>query len=218
MGPLPLRVRALLYLYSTRNIVACATALAGPALLFLGLIQQGWLLITAALYGVGYFATPAPQVVDTELTQTLSFDALLEQLDRVVKAARPHLQAGMIAHLDGIRRSIQEVLPRLKEGGFNDNLFIVRETISRYLPETLANYIALPAVFRATHVLKDGKTARDLLRDQLAVLDEQMKQVVANVARGDADALLANGQFLEAKFRERDFLRPPSAPERQSAA
>jgi hypothetical protein len=217
MGPLPLRVRALLYLYSTRNILACAIALAGPALLFLGIIQQGWLLITAALYGVGYFATPAPQVVDTELTQTLSFDALLEQLDRVVKAARPHLQVGMIAHLDGIRRSIQEVLPRLKEGGFNDNLFIVRETISRYLPETLANYIALPAVFRATHVLKDGKTARDLLRDQLAVLDEQMKQVVANVARGDADALLANGQFLEAKFRERDFLRP-SAPERQSAA
>jgi hypothetical protein len=217
MGPLPLRVRALLYLYSTRNILACAIALAGPALLFLGIIQQGWLLITAALYGVGYFATPAPQVVDTELTQTLSFDALLEQLDRVVKAARPHLQAGMIAHLDGIRRSIQEVLPRLKEGGFNDNLFIVRETISRYLPETLANYITLPAVFRATHVLKDGKTARDLLRDQLAVLDEQMKQVVVNVARGDADALLANGQFLEAKFRERDFLRP-SAPERQSAA
>jgi hypothetical protein len=72
-------------------------------------------------------------------------------------------------------------------------------------------------MFRVTRVLKGGKTARDLLLDQLAVLDDQMKEVVGNVARGDADALLANGQFLEAKFRERDFIRPV-APERKSAA
>jgi hypothetical protein len=93
----------------------------------------------------------------------------------------------------------------------------VRETIARYLPETLANYMALPPAFRATHVLKDGKTARDLLRDQLAVLDEQMREVVVNVARGDADALLANGEFLQARFRDRDFIRP-ATDKHQSAA
>jgi hypothetical protein len=218
MSPLPLRIRTLLYLYSTRNIVACATALVGPALLFLDLIQDGWLLITAALYGVGYFATPAPQVVDAELTQTLSFDALIEQLDRMVKAARPQLNPAMLGRLDSIRRSIQEVLPRLTEArGFDDNLFTVRETIARYLPETLANYVTLPPAFRATHVLKDGKTARELFLEQLVMLDEQMQEVVANVARGDADALLANGQFLEAKFRDRDFIRPATS-ERKTAA
>ena len=218
MSPLPLRIRALLYLYSTRNIVACAAALVGPALLFLGLIQDGWLLITAALYGVGYFATPAPQVLDAELTQTLSFDALIEQLDRMVKAARPQLNPAMLGRLDSIRRSIQEVLPRLTEArGFDNNLFTVRETIARYLPETLANYVTLPPAFRATHVLKDGKTARELFMEQLVMLDEQMKEVVANVARGDADALLANGQFLEAKFRDRDFIRP-AATSRKTAA
>jgi hypothetical protein len=218
VSELPLRIRALLYLYSTRNIVACAAALMGPALLFMGVIQEGWLFITAALYGVGYFATPAPRVVDTELAQTLSFDALIEQLDRVLEAARPHLYPTMVGRLESIRRSIQEVLPRLKDkSGFDDNLFVVRETIVRYLPETLANYVALPPAFRATHVLKDGKTARDLLRDQLAVLDEQMREVVTNVARGDADALLANGQFLEARFRDRDFIRPAAAKQ-QSAA
>ena len=218
MSELPLRIRALLYLYSTRNIVACAAALMGPALLFMGVIQEGWLFITAALYGVGYFATPAPRVVDTELAQTLSFDALIEQLDRVLEAARPHLYPTMVGRLESIRRSIQEVLPRLKDkSGFDDNLFVVRETIVRYLPETLANYVALPPAFRATHVLKDGKTARDLLRDQLTVLDEQMREVVTHVARGDADALLANGQFLEAKFRDRDFIQPAAAKERSAA-
>jgi hypothetical protein len=148
----------------------------------------------------------------------LSFDALLDQFDRVVSAAAAQLQPAMRARLESIRASIAEVLPRLAQiQGFDDNLYTVRETIARYLPETLASYIALPSVFRLTRVLKDGKTARDLLMEQLAVLDEQMKEVVGNVARGDANALLANGQFLEAKFRERDFLRNVATQDKTAA-
>lgn len=218
ISKLPLSIRVQLYLYSTRNIVACAVALLGPALLFLDVIREGWLLITAALYAAGYFATPAPQVLDTALTQSLSFDALLDHFDRLVKEARSQLPAPLVGRLDNIRRSIQEVLPRLTQAhALDDNLFTVRETIARYLPETLANYIALPPMFRVTRILKDGKTARDLLMDQLSVLDDQMKELVGNLTRGDADALLANGQFLEAKFRDRDFIRPVPTDKKTAA-
>jgi hypothetical protein len=206
---LPAAIRVLLYLYSTRNIVACCAALVGPALLFLGVINQGWLLITAALYAAGYFATPAPHVINAGLAQSLSFEDLVERLDRIVRDARSQLQPAMIEHLESIRRSITEVLPKLADvRGFDDNLYTIRETVLRYLPETLANFVALPPAFRATRVLKAGKTARDLLTEQLTLLDDQLQEVVANVARGDAEALLANGRFLEAKFRERDFLQP----------
>lgn len=212
MSDLPAGIRALLYLYSTRNIVACCAALIGPILLFLGVISQGWLLITAALYAAGYFATPAPHVLNAGLVQSLSFEDLVERLDRIVRDAKSQLQPAMIEHLESIRRSITEVLPKLADaGGFNDDLFTVRETVLRYLPETLANYVALPPAFRATRVLKVGKTARDLLMQQLTILDDQLKEVVDNVARGDAEALLANGKFLEAKFRQRDFLQPDTA-------
>jgi len=218
MSDLPLSTRIQLYLYSTRNIVACAAGLLGPALLFLGVIREGWLLITAALYTAGYFATPAPQVLDTRLTQSLSFDAVLERFDRLVNEARTQLPPRMVGLLDSIRHSIKEVLPRLTEArAFDDNLFTVRETIARYLPETLANYVALPPMFRVTRVLKEGKTARDLLMDQLVVLDNQMKEVVGNLARGDADALLANGEFLQAKFRERDFIGPVATGKKTAA-
>jgi len=218
MNDLPLSTRFQLYLYSTRNIVACAAALSGPALLFLGVIREGWLLITAALYVAGYFATPAPQILDAGLAQSVSFEALLERFERLVNEARAQLPPRMVALLDSIRRSIQEALPRLADTrAFDDNLFTVRETIARYLPETLANYIALPPMFRVTRVLKDGKTARDLLMDQLVMLDNQMKEVVGNLARGDADALLANGEFLEAKFRERDFIGPVATGKKTAA-
>jgi hypothetical protein len=135
VSDLPIGTRALLYLYSTRNIVACCVALAGPALLFLGIISKGWLLITAALYAAGYFATPAPHVLDASLAQSLSFEDLVERLDRIVRDARSQLQPAMVEHLESIRRSITEVLPKLADaGGFDDNLYTVRETVLRYLP------------------------------------------------------------------------------------
>ncbi|WP_214278801.1 hypothetical protein, partial [Escherichia coli] len=73
--------------------------------------------------------------------------------------------------------------------------------VLNYLPETLANYVALPPAFRASHVLADGKTARQLLVDQLALLDRQLQEVVANVASSDAQALPANGAFLRRRFQ-----------------
>lgn len=207
MTDLPARTRVLLYLFSTRNIVACCAALLGPVLLFLGVIGPGWLLITAGLYAAGYFATPAPRLLDARLAQSLSFEDLVERLDEIVRAAKSQLQPAMVAHLESIRQSITEVLPRLADvRGFDDNLYTVRETVLRYLPETLANYVALPPAFRASHALEAGRTARELLGEQLGLLDDRMRDIVANVAASDAQALLANGQFLRSRFRQTDFL------------
>jgi hypothetical protein len=206
----PTRVR--LYLYGTRNLVGSACALIGPILLFTGVIHDYWLLITAGLYGAGWLLAPAPKPVDTkELVQSLSTSTLLARLDEVIGQAKPALPAELSAHLTSIRGSIGEVLPRLSADAAGDDLFVVRQTVLRYLPETLGNYLALPPLFRTTKALRDGKTARDLLGDQLSVLDTQMKEVVGNVARGDAEALLANGRFLEAKFTRRDFLEAPGS-------
>jgi hypothetical protein len=106
-----------------------------------------------------------------------------------------------------VRGSVSEVLPRLVgASSHDDDLFTVRETVLRYLPETLANYVALPPAFRLTQPLKDGKTARHLLGEQLGLLDAKLREIVANVASSDAGALIANGQFLEMKFRQPDFL------------
>jgi hypothetical protein len=203
----PAGTRALLYLYGRRNLAACLVALAGPLLLFLGFIHEGWLLITAGLYAAAYLLTPAPPVIETDIAQSLPFEAQLAQLDRIITGVRPQLQPEMLQHLDSIRGSIEEVRPRLAATTPGDDaLYTVRETVARYLPETLANYVRLPPLFRVTHELEDGQTARALLADQLAVLDGKMKEIVSQVARADADALLANGQFLKTRFGTRDFI------------
>ena len=206
----PLKLRLLLFLYSTANIAGCALALLGPALLFAGVIGPGWGFITAGLYGagwaVGWAGRRAPEV-ERRIEDSLTVEQTLAHLDRLVQQVQPQLSADMQAHLASVRTSVAEVLPRLVGARSHDaDLFTVRETVLRYLPETLANYVALPPAFRSTQALKDGKTARQLLGEQLALLDEKMLEIVANVSSADAQALLANGKFLEMKFQQPDFL------------
>ena len=202
-----LKLRALLFLYSNGNLFGCAAALVGPALLFAGVIDHGWLAITVGLYVAGWLLGRRSPELERRIEDSLTMEETLAHLDAVIDSATPHLTADMRERLKSIRDSVAEVLPRLvghATGG--DELFTVRETVLRYLPETLANYVALPPAFRITHAVKDGKTARQLLGEQLGLLDAKLREIVANVASSDAAALVANGQFLEKKFRQPDFL------------
>ncbi len=206
----PLKTRLLLFMYSNGNIAGCALALLGPALLFAGVIGPGWGFITAGLYAAGWAAglagRRAPEI-ERRIEDSLSVEQTLEHLDKLVSQVHPLLTADMQQQLASVRTSVAEVLPRLVGARSHDaDLFTVRETVLRYLPETLANYVALPPVFRNSHALKDGKTARQLLAEQLALLASKMREIVANVAGADAQALLANGKFLEMKFQQPDFL------------
>ena len=201
------KLRALLFLYSNGNLIGCAAALLGPALLFAGVIDHGWQAITAGLYAAGWLLGRRSPELERRIEDSLTMEDTLGRLDAVIASATPHLTADMQARLKSIRDSVAEVLPRLVgQASGGDELFTVRETVLRYLPETLANYVALPAAFRVTHQLQSGRTARELLTEQLDVLAGQMQEVVANVAASDAQALVANGQFLQAKFRQPDFL------------
>ena len=201
------KLRALLFLYSNGNLIGCAAALLGPALLFAGVIDHGWLAITAGLYVAGWLLGRRSPELERRIEDSLTMEETLAHLDGVIASATPHLTIDMQGRLKSIRDSVAEVLPRLvgqATGG--DALFTVRETVLRYLPETLANYVALPAAFRVSHQLQSGRTARELLTEQLDMLAGQMREVVANVAASDAQALVANGQFLQAKFHQPDFL------------
>jgi hypothetical protein len=201
----PWRLRLLLWLYSNRNIAGSLLALLGPTLYLAGVVDQGWLLITAGLYLTGALLAPSPPQLVHQLADTLDTEQLLRALDGLIVASRKQLSADMLAHLESIRGSVCDVLPRL-QGAVSEHAFTVRQTIARYLPDALASYAALPPAYRSAHRLKDGKTAQQLLAEQLRLLDEQLQQVVVSVAQGDATALLVHDQFLRERFGERDPL------------
>ncbi|MFM2053265.1 MAG: hypothetical protein RL456_1302 [Pseudomonadota bacterium] len=202
------RLRGLFWLYSNRHIAGSLLACVGPALLFGGVIRDGWLWITAGLYAIGALLAPSPRHLERRIADALTLDGMLVRLDALIAEARPILDDPARGHLDGIRASVRDVLPRLMadtDGVLQEASYTVRETVARYLPETLANYAALPPAFRIAHPIREGRTARQLLGEQLALLDARLRETVGLIARDDAQALLSNGQFLRDRFGTADF-------------
>lgn len=52
--------------------------------------------------------------------------------------------------------------------------------------------------------MRDGKTSRQILVEQLSVLDAEMKTILDEVNRDNISALQAHGRFLNARFAKSD--------------
>jgi hypothetical protein len=134
-----------------------------------------------------------------------------DELERVVRQARRRVPREIFQKVESIQASILSILPQLVALGDGDrNLYTIRQTALEYLPEALQNYLNLPPSFAALYPLRDGKTARQLLGEQLDLLDREMKAIVSDFAVNDMQKLLAHGRFLEQKFRQEElFSRQP---------
>ena len=199
--------RLFLFLYSTPNLWGVTLALLGLAAYFLGFINQFWFFIVAGLYGIGFLVVPKNRVEDLKLRRELSVKEVEDELNGLVRKIRRRVSKPVLEKVVSIKGSIVEVLPRISDvnSSVNKNIYIIRQTALDYLPETLENYLSLPSTYRRMHPLKDGKTAQQLLLEQLELLDTQMKEIVLDFNKEDTDKLLAHGKFLEETFKESEL-------------
>jgi len=206
---LPLRTRLLLFLYSTRNIVGCLFALAGLGLFFAGQIDRGWLAIVAGLYLAGFLVVPKRTVLHEIDLAHVADDSLLDNLERLRRAARNALPDQARARLEDIQRTVAELLPRLRASagtaGF-EQVIAVTQAVGHDLPVTIDNYVRLPPAFAASYPLEGNKTARQLLSEQLDVLHKHLSDLLQSTLKDDAEAVVNNGLFLKEKFHRYDFV------------
>jgi hypothetical protein len=136
--------------------------------------------------------------------------AIRRALDRVHTLSQQLPEDGH-AKVGAIRREVLELLPHastLPAGSWN--LFVLQRTAEEYLPTSVDAYLALPARYATTAVLHDGKTALQILGDQLDLLNAEMAEIGDAVRRGDSERLLIHGRFLETTFgREPNELSLP---------
>ena len=191
--------RLVLYLYSTKNIVGCLFALIGLLLFFTGIIHALWPFIVVGLYVFGVLVTPAPKTVD--LRGGFDPDDVRKAMDHEVRAVGGRVPPDVLAKLQSIQQIILGILPRsgaLPPG--SPELFVVERTATEYLPTALESYLDLPRAYATLHPVQDGKTPKQVLMDQLTLLETKMNEVADDVHRNDTDRLLANGRFLEERF------------------
>jgi hypothetical protein len=194
--------RILLYLYSTPNIVGAILGILGLLLYFIGLIGSYWFLIVVGLYGIGVLATPKRSAVELKLRNELSLEEIRNELRGLVLKIKNRVPNEIYTKVISITNSILEILPKIVDLNSSDyNIYTIRQTALEYLPETLENYLKLPAAYAGLHPLKDGKAAKQLLIEQLDILDKEMKDIVQDFYNNDTNRLVAHGRFLEEKFK-----------------
>lgn len=100
-----------------------------------------------------------------------------------------------------IDRTIRAILPRLATLGVgSQDAYAVVATATDYLPESVAAYCRLPRDWADTRPIDGGRTALMVLVDQLELLGSSMESMLDAAVRADAQALIAQGRFLDAKF------------------
>ena len=100
-----------------------------------------------------------------------------------------------------VSRTVRDTMPRLRNLGLGSpQAYSVMATATDYLPEAIGNYTRLPRDWADSRPVEDGKTSLMLLVDQLDLLGATMDDILDAVVRVDADALVAHGRFLQAKF------------------
>ncbi len=205
MTELSFRYRALLYLYSNQHIAGSIAALVGLGLFFGGVIDKGWWAIVAGLYVGGALIMPRDD--SAERITRAQFDEinLREQLADLIKMARNKVPAEAGHRLEAIREHAEVLLPKLKELTERGALAAsvrhdVLQTLTRYLPDTLASYLKLPPAYSKLHGDANGKTPQVLLVEQLRLLEENLGEAVKEAFAEDVATLQVQGRFLSEKF------------------
>jgi hypothetical protein len=107
----------------------------------------------------------------------------------------------VISRVVGIARTIHQTLPRLRQLGLgSQESYSVVATATDYLPEAVGGYLRLPRDWADTRPIDGHKTALMILIGQLELLGATMDQIFDAANRADAQALIAHGRVLEAKF------------------
>jgi hypothetical protein len=202
------------YLYSRRNIVASALALAGVALHLVGLVAGlEWLPITVGLYLIGALLVPAEQGLAIRLGAAQDASDVRGSLDRLLGQLRGKVADDLYAKVVSIQSSILATLAAEGEAGdaTDPNVYLIRQTALAYLPEAFSTYLRMPRVMAERRAIADGRTPHDVLLDQLSLMDSRLAEVADDIARHDSDKLLANGRFIAEKFAVSSLRVPTDA-------
>ncbi len=100
-----------------------------------------------------------------------------------------------------IARTINATMPRIRNLGLGSQEgYSVVATATTYLPEAVGAYLRLPREWADTRPIDGYKTSLMVLVEQLELLAATMDKILDAANRADAQALIAHGMFLDAKF------------------
>jgi hypothetical protein len=131
---------------------------------------------------------------------------VLAVLDRLIANVRGWMPETDVATLGRIRESAARALPVTDEplDLTDHDLWLVRQICIDYVPRALDHFLALPSD-RASEPLLDGRSARQVLDEQLATIERRLDELAARTYRREAGGLLTHARFVAESLRRDPF-------------
>ena len=147
---------------------------------------------------------PPPKLVETGDPRTRA--EVVATLDRVASKVQGLLPEGDLATLRRIRDSAALALPATDAplDLADHETWLLRQICIDYLPRALEHYIALPADLASEPVL-EGRSARQVLDEQLALIEARLHEMAAREYRREAGGLLNHARFVADSLRPDPF-------------
>jgi hypothetical protein len=131
---------------------------------------------------------------------------ILAVLDRLVTNVLRRVPETDVATLRRIRDRAALALPATDQplDLTDHDTWQVRQICVDYVPRALEHYIALPPDLASEPVL-DGRSARQVLDEQLALIERRLEEMAARSYRREADGLLSHARFVADSLRPDPF-------------
>jgi hypothetical protein len=131
---------------------------------------------------------------------------VLAVLDRLVVNARGWVPETNLATVQRIRDRAALALPATDEPLHlaDHDTWLLRQICIDYVPGALDHYIALPADL-ASEPLLDGRSARQVLDEQLELIESRLDVLATRVYRREAGGLLIHARFVAESLRPDPF-------------
>jgi hypothetical protein len=187
------------YLTSRRNLAGSSLAVVGAGLALVDPVGPAGMLLVVGFYALGALAFPTNPAVGR-----YGWDPkdLLKALADEICAVSSRVPPAVIERIQRIELTIRsEILPgidRLPPGSLE--LYLIERTARDYLPAAVDAYLRLPADYVSAQPASRGRSALQVLVEELDLLDDEMRRIAELVHRTDMDRLLAHRRFLVDRF------------------
>jgi hypothetical protein len=139
-------------------------------------------------------------------TTALFDDASLTAFDQALESLGEELDEDIYQQLLQLKRQIINIAViasklNIDEHCSIDDRHYLRESLHRYLPDSLQSYLRVPAGMRSSQRVTADHTASDLLKQQLSLLQAELSKHEVQLTKNAAEQLVQQQRFLEEKIR-----------------
>lgn len=199
------------FIFSNKNITGLVCASLIAALGFVGIVKHAWFIVAMIAYVFGYIIGPKEKAVVFYHIKGENMADYVGFLHKFLKNSLDNSKLPIEAKsiLQSITKDAVELLNFLQSKDSVDEsseeMMNLKSIFDTYIPKLINQFSKLPSDYANNIKTSSGKTAKDLLLEQLNLLEQKIKEISYGIYEDDVTVLKVNGRFLKEKFDSSDL-------------